>query len=102
MDSDIDMFNSQPTIGRTPPEQGASCPPVPKFFYGFVILFNWDENKEKHFDSYPRSCFSTQEIPNYWMENKLIDSWRIRKLKPLSALQGQKMSIFGKMESCKN
>ena len=101
MDSDVDMFNSQPLLGKNYEDPSSSCPAVLKFFYGYVILFNWDESKLSPFKMYARKEFTKEEIPNQWLETKLIDKWRLKKLKPLSPLPGQKMSIFAKVEGCK-
>ena len=86
MDSDIDMFNSQPTD---------------RIYYGNVILFDWDPAAEKPFQMYSRTEFANHEIRDYWMENKLLDKWRIKKLLPLSALPGLKLSLFARVDSSK-
>lgn len=98
------MFNSEPLpepADESAPPSG-SCP-VPVFFqYGFVILFNWGVNIMKPFKIYPRSSFSSEEIRGYWIENKLETKWRIKKLKPLHPLSGQKVSLFAKVEDGKH
>ena len=98
MDSDTDMFNTQPS------EQDVdvpSCPASMHFDYGFVILFDWCVKAKKPFQVFSRAMFNKEEIRDYWMENKLVDKWRLKKLKPLKPLPGQQMSIFAKMDKCK-
>lgn len=99
-----DMFHSQPLpqcdqYGNE--TKSSSCPITMKFHYGYVILFNWCVKAMKPFKMFPRRTFSNQEISDYWMENNVEDQYRIKKLKPLRTLPGEKMSLFAKVESCK-
>lgn len=71
------------------------------FNYGFIILFNWSVEIMKPFKVFPRRSFGKDEICDYWIDNKLEDQWRIKKLKALSPLPGQKMSLFAKVEDSK-
>ena len=83
------MFISEPLH----PGEGGIC-------YGFVILFNWDEKVQKPFRIFPRKNFSTNDIRDRCYEKVLVDEMRIRKLKPLHSLPGEKWSLFAKVESC--
>ena len=70
------------------------------YSYGFVILFNWDENAQKPFKIFPRKAFSTDDIRDHCYDKVLPDEMRIRKLKPLKSLPGHKMSLFAKVDAC--
>ena len=72
-----------------------------KFNYGFVILFNWNEEIQRPFKLFPRKAFSPNEIRDRCYEKLLIPEQRIRKLMPLKPLPGQKLSFFAKVEACK-
>lgn len=104
MDSDRDMFSSQPDLGEKEEEEiirrSASCPGKMPVSYGFLILFNWDEGVKKPFKIFPRKTFSPQDIRDHTIESNLRDEFRIRALKPLKALPGIKMSFFAKVEAC--
>ena len=96
------MFMSEPLHPDAKSETGTlSCPTETSFTYGFAILFNWDEKVQKPFKIFPRKAFSTDDIRDRCYEKVLVDEMRIRKLKPLKPLPGQKMSLFAKVESCK-
>lgn len=97
MDSDVDMFSSQPT--RRGSQHDPDVPATQmRFIYRFVILFNWNESLPRPFKMFPRNSFTTDEIPDAWIDRKLMDKWRLRTLKPLAELPGQKMSIFAKVD----
>ena len=96
------MFMSEPLHPDAKSETVTlSCPTETSFTYGFAILFNWDEKVQKPFKIFPRKAFSTDDIRDRCYEKVLVDEMRIRKLKPLKPLPGQKMSLFAKVESCK-
>lgn len=78
----------------------ASCPSL-LYQYGFVILFNWNETIKNPFKMFPRQSFSTNEISDKCMIERLKDELRIRKLKPMKHIPGQKVSLFAKVENCK-
>ena len=71
------------------------------YSYGFAILFNWDEEVQRPFKIFPRKAFGNDEISERCYTKDLPNDYRIRKLKPLKPLPGQKMSFFAKVESCK-
>lgn len=70
--------------------------------YGHVILFNWDEGVQRPFKMFPRKAFGSEEITDRCYNKDLSNDYRIRKLKPLKPLPGQKMSLFAKVEACKS
>lgn len=76
-----------------------SCPPTVNFVYGYLILFNWNEGVKKPFKLFPRKAFQG-EIGDNCVTQKVSDPYRIKKLKALKSLPGQKMSMFAKVESC--
>lgn len=101
--SDVDMFDSEPITRVEYPSsvrQTASCPMPVRFQYGFIILFNWDVQIRKPFAVFQLNDFSTSEISNYWIDNKLEEKWRIKTLKPLQSLPDKKLSLFAKVEKC--
>ena len=97
MASQNDMFLDDPQIDNG--QRSATCPN--SLSYGFVILFNWNESIKTPFKMFPRKAFSIDEISNKCMNSNLKDEFRIKKLKALKPLPGQKMSLFAKVESCK-
>lgn len=104
METDSEMFNSEPMHPRNRTEassQSASCPSNSVFIYGFVILFNWDEGIQRPFKLFPRKAFKNDDIKDRCYDQHLVDKFRIKKLKPLKPLPGQRMSLFAKVEGCK-
>lgn len=102
MDTDNEMFNSEPLHpGIGTKNLTSSCPLNSEFIYGFAILFNWDERIQRPFKLFPRKTFKPDEIKDRCYEHHLLDTFRIKKLKPLKALPGQKISFFAKVEGCK-
>lgn len=71
------------------------------FQYGFIILFNWNEDLKKPFKIFPRKAFSTNDIRDHCYEKNVKNENRIRKLMALKPLPGQKMSLFAKVEQRK-
>lgn len=69
--------------------------------YGFIILFNWDEEIEKPFALFSRNAFSKHEITDRCYSSKLSDEYRIKRLKSLKEFPGNNMSLFSKVEGCK-
>ena len=99
MDSDIDMFNSNTQIEepqKSPEARSSSCP-AKVCVYAYVILFNWKENIQKPFKMYTRK--SLKEILEYTINNHLKDDFRIKCLKPLMSLPGEKLSLFARVEA---
>ena len=92
------MFLSEPLHpdGKTEFREISSCPT--EISYGFVILFNWNEKVKKPFKIFARNTFTTDDIRDRCYEKILVNEMRIRKLKPLHSLPGEKMSLFGKVE----
>ena len=104
--SQMDMFSSEPlpateAMVEETAARSSSCPSGLSFQYGFVILFNWNEDVRRPFMIFPRSLFSKDEIQDKTMENRLTDQHRMKKLRPLKPLPDQKMSLFAKVEACK-
>lgn len=99
MASNFELFNSEPSLKGKDNEDhgGASCPIQASVIFGFVILFNWDESKQKPFKLFPRKAFP--EIREVYLQRDLPDEYRIKKLRPLKPLPGQIMSLFAKVES---
>ena len=98
------LFNSQPAQRQDDNERGTefnSCPVMHSTLFGFIILFNWNEGIQRPFQIYQRGFFSKEDIKYYCTEKNLSNSTRIKKLKPLKPLPGQKMSLFGKVEASK-
>ena len=101
--TDWGMFQSEPLCpeDKVPENQNASCPMNESFIFGYIILFNWDEEIQKPFRIFSRKTFSTDEIRDRCYTKHLTEEFRVRKIKPLKALCGQKLSIFAKVEHCK-
>lgn len=99
MDSDCDMFSSQPLAHEGKKTIENSCP-AQVFSFGYVVLFNWDETAKKPFKIFPHKAFA-KEIGTRCIEKEIPDQMRMKQLKPLKALPGLKMSLFAKIESCK-
>ena len=78
--------------------QSSSCPASVPMVYGFVILFNWNESLKKPFKMFPRQTFGN-EIGDKCITSRLTNLYRIKKLKSLKSLPGQKTSLFAKVES---
>lgn len=96
------MFNSQPFMGNVDDDQGyggasSSCPLASSPTFGFIILFNWNEGIQRPFKLFPRRTFK-DEIRSDCIDKDLKNEHRIKKLRPLSPLPGQKLSLFGKVE----
>ena len=99
MDSDIDMFNSEPLIDEAnniEESRSISCPVKMAVVYGYVILFNWKEGVKKPFKMYTRN--SLKEIMEYTINNHLKEEFRVKCLKPLRSLPGEKLSLFARVE----
>lgn len=94
MDSDQDMFNDSPHVEELPRD----CPSGTVFEYSFVILYKWCVKTKRPFKVFSRTSFKKSEIREFWLKHQLEDKFRLRKLKPISSLPGQKCSIFAKME----
>lgn len=103
MSSQRDMFFSEPHEIRDDQEDNTnlpnSCPVALNFVYGFLILFNWDESVKNPFKLYLRSAFSKDEIKEKCIQTKLKDEHRIKKLRALGPLPGQKISLFAKVDT---
>lgn len=96
------MFLSETNDLRDEREgRSMSCPNSVRFTYGFVILFNWDEQIKKPFKIFPRKAFSTEEISDRCYTSRVSDEYRVKKLKRLRPLPGNKLSIFCKVEDGK-
>lgn len=74
------------------------CPP--SITYGFLILFNWNENIKNPFKIFPHRAFNN-EIGENCVTKKLTNMYRIKALRPMKSLSGQKLSMFAKVEACK-
>lgn len=73
--------------------------PVPKHVYSWLVLFSWTAGLKEPFQLFPMSQFVDTEIRPAWITSQLVAKSRIRKLKPLTSLPGQTMSLFAKMET---
>ena len=96
------VFSSEP---QNPDERmvdgrnANSCPvSVPQFRY--VVLFNWCDSVVKPFQVYPRETFA-DEIKDRCLEQDLTYQLRMKRLIPLKALPGERMSLFAVMEGSK-
>ena len=67
------------------------------FTYNKVILFNYDIQCRRPFMSYPRSMFSSDDIPQSWFTGPLTPKNR-RKVLNLPPLGGGRFSVFAKIE----
>lgn len=94
MDSDRDMFNTQPINNKVKKSS------VQSFHYGFLILFNWDEGVKKPFKLFGRDEFGRDEISDETYIRNLKDGYRVKRLRCLKAHKGH-LSIFAKVEHCK-
>lgn len=102
MESDWDMFGSEPQGGVNQENGGktANSCPANIYIYGYIILFNWGEGLKKPFKIFPRKAFA-KEIKDRVIEKELPDKFRVKKLKPFTSLPGQILSLFAKVEACK-
>ena len=95
------IFLPEPPLNSGEDGKSASCPaslsPL-SFMYGFLILFNWNEDIKTPFKIFPRRAFQ-KEISDNCVVKKLTNLYRIKPLKALKSLPGQKMSVFAKIES---
>ena len=97
MESDLDMFSSQPPVQESQEDHGSSSS---SFVCGFLILFHWDDGAVKPFQVFRREDFFN-EIKDRFIDKNLPDKFRLKKLKPMKYLPGKTMSLFGKMEASK-
>ena len=67
------------------------------FTYHKVLLFNYDVQCKKPFNSYLRSQFSDEDIDPTWFTGPLSPSSR-KKVLSLGPLGGGRYSVFGKIE----
>lgn len=98
--SQIDMFASQPELGREEvskkgPEVSSSCPP--RNFSKWLLFFEWDEEKQTPFEIFQTTHFGS-EIKDSWVKSTLSSKAREKKL----TLNGKKMSLFGKFDPSKS
>ena len=68
---------------------------VPAYDYSHMLLFDWNPDVIAPFGSYPRDLFP--EIADSWLQGKLDEAGRLKILN-FTALEGQEMSVFGKIE----
>lgn len=80
-------------------DENLSCPVKPLKNYVYVILFNWKEDLKKPFKMFPRKAFTQDEIRDDIIAKQLPNLFRLKKLKPLKPLPGQRMSLFAKVEA---
>ena len=96
--SQIDMFASQPELGEEVKQKkvniSSSCPP--KNVSKWLLLFEWDEEKQNPFQVFSSTHFGSA-IKEAWIKSVLSSKAREKKLK----LDGKTMSLFGKFESGK-
>lgn len=69
--------------------------------YDKIVLFNWAKGEINPFKLFDKNKFSVSEIPPEWLKFQMVDSSRLRKLKPIQALPNQSLSFFAKMEKGK-
>ena len=97
---DRDQYQSEPLIpdGNNNVES-SSCPIKTSVSFGFLILFNWCEGLKKPFKMFPRKAL--HEIKDCYVEGSIPDNFRLKKMRPLKPLPGQRMSLFAKVEASK-
>lgn len=91
------MFASQPESEATNVANknvSSSCPA--KIISKWIMVFEWDEDVEKPFQTLLSSNYKT-EIKEAWLTSTLSSKSRTKKL----VLDGKSMSLFGKMNSSK-
>ena len=74
--------------------------PTSRLTYWWVIMFEWDVNKEKPFQIFLKEEVSGVGVPKSWFEGCLNDNCRKLKLR-LSGFSGDKYSFFCKVETGK-
>ena len=72
--------------------------PKKKINYDYLVLCDKDENVSHPFALFPRAMFSSNEIPDRWVDSKLDDSSRLKSLNTLQGLQDKQLALFGKIE----
>ena len=77
--------------------QEPSQAPRAKVKYAFLVLCDQNEEVQYPFGLYPRSMFSTSEIPDRWLESILDDSSRLKTLRALK-ITGESLCLFGKID----
>ena len=103
MDSQIDMFASQPITTadceiNDIPRVASTCPPKLNM-WKWVVLFDRDESARCPFEIHPISRFGS-EIKDSWMKSILSTAAREKSIS-LSALENKTVSLFGKIEASK-
>ena len=96
--SQIDMFASQPELSEKPKEPvpvSSSCPP--KNYSKWLLLFEWDEEKQAPFQVFSTTHFGS-DIKEIWIKSILSAKAREKKLQ----LDGKTMSLFGKFDPSKS
>ena len=94
--SQVDFLASQvPSSQMGPPKNSTSL------VYDQIVLFNWSKDELHPFKVYPRSDFRDEEIRDEWLKYQMRPKSRIRKLKSISKLPNQNLSMFAKVQSRK-
>lgn len=70
------------------------------FTYQKVLLFNYNVQCKTPFQSYNKSLFSNEEIPQSWFTGPLTPQNR-KKVLSLTSLGGGRFSVFAKIEISK-
>lgn len=98
MSSQRDMFMD--SSQESSPKLNSSLPPVLKYQYLWIVLFEWNVDVEHPFDLYQIGFFSTVELKPQWISGDLDELSRLKKLK-FPSIPGKTFSLFAKVEKCK-
>ena len=84
MQSQVDIFASQDNPKKSK--------------YGYVVLCDQDVHVANPFAWYPRSIFTTEEIPEKWLDSILDYTSRLKSLGTFERMPGKNFSLFGKID----
>ena len=104
MASQQDMFQDSQKIELRKKARRRKCSSLDpsrkshEYMYEFVVLFNWDPNLRKPFQSFKLSTFNSKDFKNEWIEKNLGIASRTTKLTNLSPFPGGTYSLFAKLE----
>ena len=69
------------------------------YVYDKCILFDWNPDNQRPFQSYNLSIFNEKDFKSEWIQKNLGFASRIMKLSNLSPFPGGVYSLFAKFES---